>query len=193
MIKPELLVPQVNTVGLVAYYKLQYGVMTTSKVFDYSLNGFTGTTNGPTVAPVYPGFFFDGFTDSIDIGSGPSSVKTILMWVNPTDVAGTDTPLDLNGTDFLTIVTGTLAINGFAGGIAKTYVDGIKDATTVTAKWHLIGITDTSAKNATDFDIGKETDNFFAGVIGEVMLFNRVLPATEILSVYEITRHRYSV
>ncbi len=193
MIKPELLVPQVNTVGLVAYYKLQYGVMTTSKVFDYSLNGFTGTTNGPTVVPVYPGFFFDGGQDSIDIGSGPSSVKTVLMWVNPTDIAGTDYPLDLNGTDFLTIVTGTLTINGFAGGTANTYVDGIKNATAITAKWHLIGITDTSAKNATDFDIGKETTNFFAGVIGDVMLFDRVLSVADIKSIYEVTRGRYGV
>jgi len=115
------------------------------------------------------------------------------MWVNPTDIAGTDYPLDLNGTDFLTIVTGTLAINGFAGGIAKTYVDGIKDATTVTAKWHLIGITDTSAKNATDFDIGKETANFFTGVIGDVMLFSAVLNDAEMKSIFEITRRRYSV
>ncbi len=120
MIKLELLVPQVNTVGLVAHYKLWAGLTTTGEVFDYTLNGFTGIVNGPNIAPVYPGFSFDGSQDVIDIGTGPSSVKTILMWVNPTDIAGTDYPINLNGTDFLTIVTGTLAINGFAGGTANT-------------------------------------------------------------------------
>ncbi len=70
MIKPELLVPQVNTVGLVAHYKLWAGLTTAGEVFDYALNGNTGTVTG--AAPAYPGFLFDAFNDEIDCGSGNS-------------------------------------------------------------------------------------------------------------------------
>ena len=67
MIKPELLVPQVNTVGLVAHYKLWAGLTTTGEVFDYALNGSTGTVTGAT--PAYPGFLFDAVNDEINCGS----------------------------------------------------------------------------------------------------------------------------
>ncbi len=70
MIKPELLVPQVNTVGLVAHYKLWAGLTTAGEVFDYALNGNTGTVTGAT--PAYPGFLFDAVDDEIDCASGSS-------------------------------------------------------------------------------------------------------------------------
>ena len=51
-----------------------------------------------------------------------------------------------------------------------------------------------SERTASDLDIGRvEGQGLFDGKIGEVMLFNRALPATEMRSVYEITRHRYGV
>ena len=66
-------VPNVNTVGLVGHWKLWDGLMTTGLVFDYSLNGNTGTlvdTDTPiTLVPTYPGFSFDGSNHAIDTGS----------------------------------------------------------------------------------------------------------------------------
>ncbi len=70
MIKPELLVPQVSTVGLVAHYKLWAGLTTTGEVFDYSLNGNTGIVTD--AIPAYPGFLFDAVNDEIDCGSDNS-------------------------------------------------------------------------------------------------------------------------
>ena len=182
--------PQISTVGLIAHYKLWVGLTEGSTVFDYSLNGLVGTPSGTDVAPAYPGFSFNGTDDFIDIGTGQEVVRTVLLWVNPTDVAGNDYPIDLNGTDFLTIETGTLTKNGFAGGTTILYVDGVA-ATTVTANWHLVGITDTLKKNATDFDIGKETANFFDGKIGEVILSSLVLSPAAVKSIYELTKWRY--
>ena len=68
MINVELLQPQVNTIGLVAHYKLQHGPMNASEVFDYSLNGFVGTLTG--TGPAYPGFLFDAVNDEISCGRG---------------------------------------------------------------------------------------------------------------------------
>ena len=183
--------PEASDFGLVARYKLWAGNTGATTVFDYSLNGLVGTESGTDIKPAYPGFSFNGTDDFIDIGTGPSSAKTVVLWVNPSGVAGNDYPVDLNGTDFLTIETGTLTKNGFAGGTAVLYTDGVAAATTVTAAWHLIGITDTSAKNATDFDIGKETANFFTGVIGEVWLFSDVKSAVDMKNLYELTKWRY--
>ncbi len=87
MIRPELLVPQVNTVGLVAHYKLWAGLTTAGEVFDYSLNGNTGTVTG--AVPAYPGFLFaDG--SRISCGSDSSiddifdSGGTFAGWLKPT-------------------------------------------------------------------------------------------------------------
>ena len=167
--------------------------MTGSLLFDQSLNGLTGTMTGTDIAPTYPGFLFNGTDDFVDIGTGPDAVKTVALWVDPNDVGGNDYPIDLNGTDFLSIETGTLTNNGFGGiGARFLYVDGVKSATAVTASWHLIGVTKAGGgKNAIDFDIGKETANFFTGTIGEVWLYNDVLTPDEMKNLYETTKWRY--
>ncbi len=76
MIKQGLLVPQINTVDLVAHYKLWAGLTTTGEVFDYSLNGNTGTVTG--AVPAYPGFAFDASGDEIACGSD-SSIDNIFV------------------------------------------------------------------------------------------------------------------
>lgn len=85
--------PQVNTVGLVAHWKLWNGLMTTGLVFDYSLNGNDGTlvdTDTPiTLIPTYPGFNFDGDNDYIDTGDTFQSTFqgsfSISLWCKPDD------------------------------------------------------------------------------------------------------------
>ena len=86
--RPELVIPQVNTVGLVAHYKLWAGLTTTGKVFDYALNGNEGAVTGAT--PAYPGFLFDAVDDEISCGSD-STIDNIFditgaisIWLNST-------------------------------------------------------------------------------------------------------------
>jgi hypothetical protein len=113
------------------------------------------------------------------------------MWVKPDDIAGVDVPVGLNPIDWLTIVTGTLTKNGFAGGATVLYVDGIA-GTGVTSNWHLIGITDTLAKNPLAFQLGATVGTvFFAGRIGESWTYDRVLTPADMKSVYELTKWRY--
>ncbi len=184
--------PRLSDDNLVFNLKMYYGFTDgTSTLYDYSGGGFLGTaTNSPVLG--WPGLEFTAASSMyIDIGTGPSSVKTVSLWVKVDGVAGTDTPIDLNGTDFLTIVTGTLTKNGFAGGTTVLYVDAVAAATTITAAWHHIVITDTSAKNATDFDIARETANYFDGLIADVRLYSDVLSAARISDIYQLQRHRY--
>lgn len=195
--KLRYLPPQMNTVGLVAHYKLQHSPMNSAEVFDYSLGGFEGALLGTDIAPAYPGFTFNGTDDFIGIVSGPASVNTVLLWINQADIAAIETPFAISNTDFLTVETGTLTKNGFAGGTTVLYVDGVV-ATTVTAStWHLIGITDTVAKDGSSgqMAIGRKffPPAFFEGLIGETFLFDRVLSLADVKSIYELTRWRYSV
>ena len=111
---------RVNTVGLVAHYKLWAGFTTApianvsdGTVFDYSLNGNEGVidANDAVTLPAYPGFSFDGADSKITVPADPSidangkTALTISVWINPAsdgeggfgrildkfDVAGTPT------------------------------------------------------------------------------------------------------
>jgi hypothetical protein len=175
---------------------MRYGpttaVATGTMVHDYSDNSFVGTaTNSPL--PSYPGYDFTaGSSMYVDIGAGPSSVKTITLWVKPDAVNVTDEPIDLNGTDYLTIVNGTLTKNGFAAGTQVLYTNGVAAAVTVTTNWTHIGITDTTGRNASDFDIARVTAAYHDGLVGDVRLYSTVLTAADILSIYYQTRGYYS-
>lgn len=154
-----------------------------------------GTVNNIPI-PVYPGFDFQAAQSHyIDIGAGPSSVKTVSLWVKEDDIAGNEYPIDLNGTDFISLASGVVTVNGFAGGTAILYVDSVVKASgayTLTAlRWHHLVVTDTLAKNASDLDIGRETANYYDGVISEVRLYSGVLTPVEVANIFNIQKQRY--
>lgn len=66
--------PQVNTVGLIAHYKMWDGLMTTDEIFDYTCNGNGGSLQDTdaTLVPTFPGFYFDGVEDYISIADDTS-------------------------------------------------------------------------------------------------------------------------
>ena len=156
---------------------------------------YDGTaTNSPT--PTFPGFKFTAASSMyIDIGTGPTSSKTIALWINQDDISGNEYPIDLNGTDYLAVESGTLKVYGIAG--RTLYVDGAVGASgssTITAgKWHHIVITDATANNASDMDIGRVTASYFDGKISDVRIYDQVKSATEVKDLYELTRWKYGV
>ena len=135
--------------------------------------------------------FVAASTMYVDIGACYNGVKSISLWVKPDAINVTDSPIDLNGTDYLTIVNGTLTANGFAAGTQVLYANGVAAATTVTVNWTHIGITDTTGRNATDCDIARVTAAYHDGLIGDVRLYSRVITPAEMLSVYYQTRGYY--
>lgn len=190
--KARFLQPIPTSKGLVVDLPLTHFV-TGVVLFDETGGGFNGTaTNSPTLK--YPGMDFVAASSMyIDIGTGPTSTKTISLWVKQDDISGNEYPIDLNGTDYLSIESGVVTINGIAG--ATLYVDGAagtSGVTTITAAfWHHIVITDATANDATDFDIGRVTAAYFDGVISDVRLYSRVLGALEVKDIYQLQKHRY--
>jgi hypothetical protein len=193
MMNPRMIPQRPSNQNLVCALMMHGHVETI--VFDESQGGFNGTpTNSPI--PKYPGFDLTAASAMfIDVGTGPTVVKTVSMWFKPEDVtAHTDSPIDLNGTDFLTVVNGTLTKNGFAAGTQVLYTNGVAAATTLTAgKWYHIGITDTTGRDASDLDVGRETANYTEGTVAGVRLYSAVLTAQQMKTLYDLTRWRYSI
>ncbi len=192
MIKPELLVPQINTVGLVAHYKLWAGLTTTGEVFDYSLGGATGTVTGTDIAPTYPGFSFNGTDDFIDVGNQGGAIKTVAIWIKPTTIIGFDHFIGFDGgTSFIFIEDGSIDVGGITGD--TSYIDGIVNDMLTAGKWQLSSLT-FDAVTASDLDIGRvEGQGLFTGKIGDTMFFDRVLSAVDVKNIYSVTRWRYGV
>ncbi len=69
-------IPMKTGPDTVAYYKLWDSPFVSGSVFDYSLNGNTGTVTG--ALPKNPGYLFDAADDEIDCGSG-SSIDDIFL------------------------------------------------------------------------------------------------------------------
>lgn len=101
--KTKFLRPQVNTVGLVAHYKLWTGFtkpvvagVSDGSVFDYSLNGNDGAIDkdNAVTLPAYPGFSFDGASSKITVAANSSiaisstPAFTIAAWINPASEGG---------------------------------------------------------------------------------------------------------
>ncbi len=184
--------PWYNSKGLVLSMPMNGAPTSGVLLHDESDSGFTGTmTNSPVAS--YPGFdFVAGSSMYIDIGTGPTTTKTILLWINQDDVAGNEYPLDLNGTDYIAVESGVVTVYGLVG--HTLYVDGVagtSGVTTIAAVWTHIAVTDATANDASDLDIGRVTAAYFDGLIADVLLYNRVLAADEIMSLYSIQKHKY--
>ncbi len=83
--KAKFLQPHVNTVGLIAHWKLYEGT-----AFDYSLNGHQGIVTGTAPTFQYPGIDLPGTDEHITVAdadafSPVSTPLSISAWLNMTD------------------------------------------------------------------------------------------------------------
>ncbi len=194
MIDIKLLQPEVSDASEVLHLKLWEGT-----IFDYSLSGFAGTLSGGTGTPSSnpPGFnFIAANTQYIDIGTGPSVVKTISVWINVNNVSGIKTFITINANDSFWINNATVRVSGFAG--HTIYVNGIagtQGVDTIKASvWNHLVLTDATENDASNLDIGrKEGASSFDGLISDVRLYSTVRTAAQVRDFYEQTRWRYSV
>ncbi len=166
--------------------------LTGDDLINFTANAsFAGTVDDVSIREIAfstgTGITFDGVGDYVDIGSGPF-VKTISLWINQDDVAGNEYPIDLNGTDYLSVESGVVTVNGLAG--HTLYVDGVagtSGVTTIDATWHHIVITDSTSNNASDLDIGRADIGpavYFAGRISDVRLYGVVLTADQVKGLF---------
>lgn len=153
-----------------------------------------GTNTGSTAGKLRTALDLD--TDEwIDVGDTSLNIKSITFWCKPDAViTTTDYPIDLDGTNYITIVNGTVTKNGFSSGTQVIYVNGVVGTTVVTTAYRFVVLTSTSAVDTDDLDIGRlESSGYFDGKIDNVMLFDKVLTAAEVKYLYNGGRGRESI
>jgi hypothetical protein len=148
--------------------------------FDTSGNGNNGTlTNGPVWDRGKFGgaLSFNGSNSYVDIGVGPSSVKTLSFWAYPE----TSTEYFMNltsNTDYVWSNSGTVTASGIS---ATIYVDGRVSNSLVANKWQHITITSSTAENASNLDFGRTQDaNYMQGKIDQVRFYDYVRTPAQI-------------
>ncbi len=187
--RPEMVIPQVNTVGLVAQYKLWAGLTSTASVFDYSLGGFTGTVAGTDIAPAYPGFTFNGTDDKITLGN-IGTVRTCAFWMKPS--GATQEIMQFAGGEWIDMAGGTIAGNG-AGVSLTFFVDGIAGTSIADGVWNFVACTE-AGLTANNVILGEAFGvGFYTGVFGDAMFYDSALSVADIKNIFSLTRWRYGV
>lgn len=180
--------------AVIAHWKLNDNAASTTVIDDIgSSNGVytdlgTGvnTSTGSVASNSGVGTALDLDTDEwIDIGNiAGKLISSISLWCNPDAVDVVEYLIDLNGTDYISIINGTVTINGFAASTEVIYIDGVVSST-VTANWHHIVITATGKFVPLDVDIGRqEGSGYFNGLIDNVILFDTTLNIDEVKALY---------
>ncbi|MDC0449168.1 DUF2341 domain-containing protein, partial [bacterium] len=173
--------------GPVAYWSFDEGYGTTTNDSTANYNGTLGTGSS---APSWQTedlcvsgkcLYFEGTEDYIDVGTGPTSVKTVSFWTRSNTT--TEYFVDLNGSAYISSSSGAVSATGFTS--PTIYVDG-KVLSTITAnEWHYITVTTGTALSTTDLDIGRiEGTGFMQGFLDEVKIYSYVRSAAQVKADY---------
>lgn len=127
-------------------------------------------------------FAFDGVNDYVSLGAvtGGTAVKSIEMWVKPTNLTGP--LLDLNGTAKISIAAGTVTTAGITS--PTIYVNGVVSSTLTTGIWQHVAVTWASGINASNMNLAKDGSSYYSGLIDEVVLGTATLSAGQVSANY---------
>jgi len=155
-----------------AYYTFNQGSGTT--LTDQSGNGHAGTLNGSMQDSDYvagkfgKGLIFDGSNDYVSVADTLTGIKTISFWINPSST--TQSILDLNGSAYLTISSGTLTATGFDA--PTIYVNGQVSSTLVANTWQHVAVATDTGISASAITLGLANSNYFSGILDDVRIYN---------------------
>ncbi len=170
-----------TTTGPIAYWKFDEGQGSTA--YDSTEQGNNGTITGATWQPeeacVYDKcLYLDGTDDVISVSNTVSDIKTVSFWVRAPSTSTTEQLLDLNGTDYISSVSGTITVNGF--GTETVYVDGALGSTISADRWHHIAVTTSTGISGSAIKIGQISTNYGQAFIDEVKFYPYARSADEI-------------
>ena len=174
--------------GPIASWKLDEGYGSTA----YNGAGINnGTLGSGTSAPTWVTedlcvsgkcLKFDGSNDVLSVGTTVPSIQTVSFWARLQSISTTQELIDLNGTDYVTSVSGVITVNGF--GTETIYVDG-RPASTITANnWHFISVTTSSSLSGGAVKMGKISTNHGQAFIDDVKFYPYARTAAQIKADY---------
>jgi hypothetical protein len=115
---------------------------------------------------------FNGSSQYVSVGGVGDSIKTVAFRCKADDITShTDYVLWINSTDYITIVNGTVTVNGYAAATTTIYVDGalssvIPDTTGV----HSVVVVSDTAFTASNVNFGGNGTNYFDGLLCDVRM-----------------------
>ena len=156
-------------------------------VSDVSGNGNNGTlVNGVQFTADTPNrklgyaLKFNGGGAYVNCGN-VGNVKTISFWLKPDNLT-TNSILELNGTQTITISNSQIQANSFAS--PTIYVDAKQSLAIPDNNWHYILIVQSSNISASAVYLGKVGTNYFNGLLDEVRIYSVALQTAEIQKRY---------
>jgi hypothetical protein len=174
-----------KTQGPISYWGFDEGYGTSTN--DTSANNNDGTFGASTAAPSWQTedqcisskcLFFDGTNDVVTVANTINGVQTVSFWAKVQSTSSTQELIDLNGTDYLTSVSGTVTANGF--GTETVYVDGQVGATLTANRWHYVTVTTSSSLSASAIKIGQVSTNYGQLFMDEVKIYNYARTAAQV-------------
>lgn len=121
----------------------------------------------------------NGGSAHVAAGNVSASVKSVSFWMRANST--TQKLIDLNGTQTVDVLGGTLRANGFTS--PTIYVDGVV-AATVDTNWHHVVITTGTAVNANAVYMGKIGTGYLNGILDDVRVYTQRLTAQDALDIY---------
>lgn len=172
--------------GPIAWWKLDDAQGTTAQDntrsnADGSISGATWQTNELCIEGNC--LFFDGSNDVVTVASTVNNIQTVSFWVRLQSTSTTQELIDLNGTDYITSVSGTITANGF--GTETIYVDGKTGSSIQANRWHFIEVTTSSALSGSAIKIGQVSSNYGQGFIDEVRIYPYARSSTQVKADYQ--------
>lgn len=146
---------------------------TGTSAFDTSTNGRTGTITSGTwksagSCKVGACLEFNGSSSVVDVGTGPTSVKSVSFWVYPETT--TEYFINLTSTtDYIWVSGGTVTATGLTS--PRIYVNGVLTTALAADNWQHVVVTTAVAENASNLDIGRTEDtNYLEGRIDSMQI-----------------------
>lgn len=175
--------------GLVGWWTFDGKNMLTN-VADTSGQADHGNLVGQISTTTVPGklgqaLSFDGVDDLVSLGASFNGVQSVAFWIKLA-TSTTQNILDLNGTQKVTLSSGTLSADNFTS--PTIYVDGVVSSTVSDFGWHHVVITTGTGINASAFDIGRANGSVLGGTLDDVRTYSRQLSGAEITRLYQISR-----
>ena len=134
---------------------------------------------------------FDGDNDWVDIGAVHNDIQTISFWIQADAVDGTRNVIDLNSTDYISIVDSVVTAVGITS--PTYYINAVAGRRTISpGTWYHVAVTTATpidAGDVDDVDIGRVLTGgdgeYFDGKIDEVRLWGDVRTNAHILEHYK--------
>jgi len=168
--------PQSVTIHDVAFWVDGFGPADRKNARAYT---FTDTSEG---VYIFAGkeIVFDGVSAQVSLGDIGEDIKSIVMWVNPTNQ--TEYLIDLDGSINVNISASTVTATGWTS--PTIYTNDEENPTIAEGVWSLVAVVSDTGIDANAVEIGVISTDFMTGSMTQIIGFTKALSQVEINQIW---------